>query len=70
MKTRLAPWLKIDKIHLSTIIGGLNEREQKIIYLRFYRDKTQSEIAESLGVSQVQVSRLENKLLDKLRLKF
>ena len=60
----------INKIHLSNIIEGLNEREQKIIILRYFRDRTQSEIAENLGVSQVQVSRLENKIIDKIRLKF
>lgn len=60
----------LDKIHLSNIIESLNEREKKIIILRYFRDKTQSEIAESLGVSQVQVSRLENKIIDKIRLKF
>jgi len=60
----------ISKIHLSNIIDGLTERERKIIILRFYRDRTQSEIAKSLGVSQVQVSRLENKIIEKMRLKF
>ena len=60
----------IDKIHLYNIIDGLDDRERKIIVLRYFRDKTQSEIAESLGVSQVQVSRLENKIIDKIRLKF
>ena len=60
----------IDKIHLSNIISSLNEREKKIIILRYYRDKTQSEIAESLGVSQVQVSRLESKIIEKIRLKY
>ena len=48
----------LTKIHLSNIIEGLSKREQKIIILRYFRDKTQSEIAENLGVSQVQVSRL------------
>ncbi len=60
----------IDKIHLSNIIEKLSEREKKIIVLRYFRDKTQSEIAKILGVSQVQVSRLENKIIDKIRLKF
>lgn len=60
----------ITKIHLSNIIDGLNEREKKIIILRYFRDRTQSEIAENLGVSQVQVSRLENKIIDKIRLKY
>ena len=60
----------LNKIHLSSIISTLNEREKKIIFLRYYRDRTQSEIAEHLGVSQVQVSRLESKIIDKMRLKF
>ena len=60
----------LNSIHLSTIIEGLNEREQKVIILRYFRDKTQSEVAENLGVSQVQVSRLESKIIDKMRLKF
>ena len=60
----------VDKIHLYSIIQGLNEREQKIVVLRYFRDKTQSEIAKNLGISQVQVSRLENKILDKIRLSF
>ncbi len=60
----------LTKIHLSNIIEGLSEREKKIIILRYFRDRTQSEIAENLGVSQVQISRLENKIIDKIRLKF
>ena len=57
----------IDRIHLSNIIESLNERERKLIVLRYFRDKTQSEIAEYLGVSQVQVSRLESKVMEKIR---
>ena len=60
----------VDKIHLSEIIDGLSEREKKIIILRYFRDRTQSEIAENLGVSQVQISRLENKIIEKIRLKY
>lgn len=60
----------LNKIQLTEALGKLNERERKIIILRYYRDKTQSEIAETLGVSQVQVSRLENKIIEKIRLKF
>ena len=60
----------VTKIHLRTVINELSEREKKLIILRYFRDKTQTEIAESLGVSQVQVSRMENKIIDKLRLKF
>lgn len=60
----------VEKLHLSNIINALSEREKKIVVLRYFRDKTQSEIAESLGVSQVQVSRLENKIIEKIRQKF
>ena len=57
----------IDKIMLKTFIENLPERDKKIIILRYFRDKTQSEIAKELGVSQVQVSRLENKILEKMK---
>lgn len=60
----------LDKIVLKDAIAALSEREKKIVVLRYYRDKTQSEVARVLGVSQVQVSRLENKLLEKLRRAF
>lgn len=57
----------MDKQLLYSIIKDLPVREKKIIILRFFRDKTQKEIAIELGVSQVQVSRLENKILQKLK---
>lgn len=60
----------VDKIQLSSAIQGLNEREKKIIFLRYFRDRNQTEIAEELGVSQVQVSRLENKIINKIRKDF
>lgn len=60
----------LDKIRLKEVINDLNDRERKIIVMRYYRDKTQSEIAEELGVSQVQVSRLENRIIEKIRLNF
>lgn len=60
----------VSRIHLLNILEELNDREKKIIILRYFRDKTQSEIAEDLGVSQVQISRLENKIIDKIRLKY
>lgn len=53
----------IDKIMIKDLIDSLDERDKKIILLRYYRDKTQSEVAKILGVSQVQVSRLESKIL-------
>lgn len=57
----------IQKIMLKDMLSKLPQREQKIVMLRYFRDLTQSEIAKKLGVSQVQVSRLENKILEKLR---
>lgn len=59
----------IDEIMLSKLISELSERERKIIVLRYYGDRTQSEIAKELGVSQVQVSRLETKIVEKLKSK-
>ncbi|MGP4107362.1 RNA polymerase sporulation sigma factor SigF [Virgibacillus sp. L01] len=56
-----------DKITLQEAIRGLNERERLIVYLRYYKDKTQSEVAERLGISQVQVSRLEKKILREMK---
>lgn len=57
----------IDNLALKEIIKSLNRREKKIILLRYYFDKTQSEIAKELKISQVQVSRLENKILLNLK---
>ena len=61
---------KIDHIILKDLIASLPEREKKIILLRYYRDKTQSEVAKVLNVSQVQISRLETKILQKIRTEF
>lgn len=56
-----------DKISLQEAIRGLNERERLIVYLRYYKDQTQSEVADRLGISQVQVSRLEKKILHDMK---
>ncbi len=58
-------WL--ENIALREAVGTLSEREQTIIKLRYYRDKTQMEIASEIGISQAQVSRLEKAALEKLR---
>lgn len=60
----------IDNLVLKDLISELNDRDKKLLALRYFQDKTQSEIADILNVSQVQVSRLENKILKKLRSKF
>ena len=57
----------VDNLVLKEVLRNLDERDKQIIVLRFFRDKTQSEIAKILGVSQVQVSRLENKIIEKMR---
>ena len=61
---------KLDHFILKQLISSLSVRDRKIIIMRYYRDKTQSEIARELGVSQVQVSRIENKVLESFRKKF
>lgn len=57
----------IDKLVIKDVLEQLEEKDKKLIILRYFRDKTQSEVAQILNVSQVQVSRLENKVLSKLR---
>ncbi|MFC0523082.1 RNA polymerase sporulation sigma factor SigF [Pontibacillus salicampi] len=56
-----------DKIALQEAIRALDERERLIVYLRYYKDQTQSDVAERLGISQVQVSRLEKKILQYIK---
>lgn len=60
-------WL--DRMLLRGAIENLPERERKIIVLRYFRDMTQSEVAEKIGVSQVQVSRIENRIIKEFRTK-
>ena len=57
----------LNRVLLKELLGTLDARERRIILLRYFSDKTQSEIAGMLGVSQVQVSRLESRILQKLR---
>lgn len=56
-----------DKIALKEAIRELDSRERLIVYLRYYKDQTQSEVATRLGISQVQVSRLEKKILQQMK---
>ena len=53
----------VDKLALGEIIASLNEKEQEIIRLRYFKDRTQTDIAKELGISQVQVSRMEKRIL-------
>ena len=57
----------IEKIHLVEMLKQLDERSRKIIYFRYFEDKTQTEIGDKLGISQVQVSRLEKRIIKKLK---
>ncbi|MBR2904124.1 MAG: SigB/SigF/SigG family RNA polymerase sigma factor [Clostridia bacterium] len=59
----------LDGMLLRGAIEALPERERKIIVLRYFRDMTQSEVAEKIGVSQVQVSRIESKIIKEFRKK-
>ncbi len=58
-------WL--ENIALRDAMRHISEREKNIIFLRYYKNKTQTEIAEMLGISQAQVSRVEKAALDKMR---
>ena len=57
----------IENLALTEAMKKLNERELGIIKRRYYRGRTQMEIAEEIGISQAQVSRLEKAAIDKLR---
>jgi RNA polymerase sporulation-specific sigma factor len=57
----------IDKITIEELIKNLNNRDKKIIKLRFYNEKTQMQVAKILGISQVQVSRIEKRILRELK---
>ena len=58
----------IDRILLEKLLGGLDEREKSLIKLRYFDNKTQVQVAGDLGMSQVQVSRMEKKVLHRLRI--
>ena len=60
----------VDKMFVEEILDSLNETERKIIVLRYFQNKTQAQIAELIGKNQVQVSRMEKKILLNLKEKF
>ena len=57
----------LDHLLLTELIKELKKDERKLLYLRYFADKTQTEIGEELGISQVQVSRMEKKILKTMR---
>lgn len=58
-----------DKLALSQVLGELEAQDRKLIYLRYFKNMTQTQTAEKLGMTQVQVSRREKKLLESMRRK-
>lgn len=59
----------IDKLTISELIKKLNIRDRQVIQLRYFKDKTQEQVAKILGISQVHVSRIEKRILLDLRKK-
>ena len=57
----------VDKITIEELVENLNMRDREIIKLRFYSEKTQMQVAEILGISQVQVSRIEKRILNDMK---
>lgn len=57
----------LNRIFLEEILGKLKPQERRLIYMRYFQDMTQTEIARRMGVSQVQVSRMEKRILKRLR---
>lgn len=58
-----------NQIALKEVINTLEEKEKQIILLRYYKQKTQTQVAKIIGISQVQVSRIEKKVLQAMKLK-
>ena len=59
--------LIINKIDLNTTMNKLSIEDRKVIQLRYFQDKTQTQVAKIMGISQVQVSRMEKKILLKMK---
>ena len=57
----------VEMIALKQLIGRLKPKERQVIMMRYFQDKTQTEVARDIGVSQVQVSRIEKKVLQTIR---
>ena len=58
-----------NKIVVKELINKLDKKEKEVIMLRFYKEKTQSQVAKILGITQVQVSRIERRILNSMKLK-
>lgn len=64
-KNREENW--VEELSLEAAMERLNERERRLIRLRFFEGKTQMEVSEQIGISQAQVSRLEKNALKTMR---
>ena len=58
-----------NKLTIKKLIEGLQSKEKEVILLRFYKEKTQMQVAKILGITQVQVSRIERKVLESMKIK-
>ena len=59
----------VDKLVLKELIENLETRDKEVIILRYFKDKTQTQVAKILGISQVQVSRMEKRILSNMKTK-
>lgn len=66
-ESELAAEGMMNRMLIEQAMEGLDEKQRKLIELRYFQDKTQTEVAKTLGISQVQVSRLEKKVLIQMR---
>lgn len=60
----------INKVVVNELLSSLGPRERKIILLRYFKGRTQAETAEAIGVSQVQISRIEKKVIENMRKRY
>lgn len=56
-----------NKLAIGQLLNSLEKRDKEVILLRYYREKTQAQVAQILGITQVQVSRIERKILHKMK---
>lgn len=59
----------VDRLTLKQLIENLETKEKELVLLRYFKDKTQCQVAKILGISQVQVSRMEKKILSNMKTK-
>ena len=57
----------LNHMFLKELLASLNKEERRLIYLRYFAERTPSQVGEELGISQVQVSRMEKKILKSMR---